>query len=103
MAWRTQGEVIVDIELHADRSRITISDNGRPFDPFSISRRHHALGEDRKSAGRIHLCRRMVDELRYHRRSDRNIVMLTKRLGGGAAADHSERDAGGRGDGDHDA
>ena len=99
------GEVIVDIELHADRIVITISDNGRPFDPFTSPAPDTTLSvEDRDIGGQgIHLVRRMVDELSYHRRSDRNIVMLTKRLGGGAAADHSERDAGGRGDGDHDA
>jgi anti-sigma regulatory factor (Ser/Thr protein kinase) len=100
------GEVIVDIELHADRLVITISDNGRPFDPLSIPAPDTTLSvEDREIGGQgIHLVRRMVDELRYHRRSGRNIVMLTKRLGGGAAAGHSERDTGGgRGDGDHDA
>jgi anti-sigma regulatory factor (Ser/Thr protein kinase) len=98
------GEVIVDIELHADRLVITISDNGRPFDPFTSPAPDTTLSvEDRDIGGQgIHLVRRMVDELSYHRRADRNIVMLTKRLGG-AAADHSERDAGGRGDGDHDA
>jgi sigma-B regulation protein RsbU (phosphoserine phosphatase) len=98
------GEVIVDIELHADRIVITISDNGRPFDPFSRPAPDTTLSvEDRDIGGQgIHLVRRMVDEMSYHRRSDRNVVTLTKRLGG-AAADHSERDAGGRGDGDHDA
>ena len=82
-----------------------VIDNGRPFDPFTSPAPDTTLSvEDRDIGGQgIHLVRRMVDELRYHRRSDRNIVMLTKRLGGGAPADHSERDAGGRGDGDHDA
>ena len=99
------GDVIVDIVLDADRIVITVSDNGRPFDPLSRAAPDTTLSvEDRDIGGQgIHLVRRMVDELSYQRRSDRNIVVLTKRLGGGAAADHSERDAGGRGDGDHDA
>jgi sigma-B regulation protein RsbU (phosphoserine phosphatase) len=98
------GEAIVDIELHADRLVITVSDNGRPFDPFSSPAPDTTLSvEEREIGGQgIHLVRRMVDEMSYHRRSDRNVVTLTKRLGG-AAADHSERVAGGRGDGDHDA
>lgn len=98
------GEAIVDIELRGDRLVITISDNGRPFDPFTSSAPDTTLSvEEREIGGQgLHLVRRMVDEMSYHRRSDRNIVTLTKRLGG-AAADHSERDAGGRGDGDHDA
>lgn len=99
------GEVIVDVELHADRLVVTISDDGRPFDPLAQSAPDTTLAvEDRPIGGQgIHLVRRMVDDLSYFRRSDRNIVTLTKRLGGGATAGHSEREAGGGGNGDHDA
>ena len=99
------GEVIVDIELQPDRLVITISDDGRPFDPFAVSAPDTTLSvEDRPIGGQgIHLVRRMVDDLSYQRRSDRNVVVLTKRLGGDATAGHSEREAEGGGIGDHDA
>lgn len=99
------GEVIVDVELHADRLVVTISDDGRPFDPFAQPAPDTTLSvEDRPIGGQgIHLVRRMVDDLSYLRRSDRNIVTLTKRLGGGATAGRSEREKRGGGNGDHDA
>ena len=99
------GEVIVDIELQPDRLVITISDDGRPFDPFALPPPDTTLSiEDRPIGGQgVHLVRRMVDDLSYHRRSDRNVVVLTKRLGGDATAGHSEREAGGEGNGNHDA
>ena len=99
------GEVIVHIELLADRLVVTISDDGRPFDPLARSAPDTTLSvEDRPIGGQgIHLVRRMVDDMSYVRRGDRNIVMLTKRLGDGASAGHSELEAGGGGNGDHDA
>ncbi len=85
-----RGEVTVDAELHADRLEVTLSDNGRPFDPFTRSAPDTTLSvEDRPIGGLgIHLVRRLVDDVRYERRSGRNIVVLTKRLAGGAAAEH---------------
>lgn len=99
------GEVVVDIELQPDRLVITISDDGRPFDPFASSAPDTTLSvEDRPIGGQgIHLVRRMVDALSYHRRSDRNIVVLTKRLGGDATVGGPDREGGGGGHGDHDA
>jgi anti-sigma regulatory factor (Ser/Thr protein kinase) len=99
------GEVIVDLDLDADRLVVTISDDGQPFDPFARSAPDTTLSvEDRPIGGQgIHLVRKMVDDLSYVRRSGRNIVMLTKRLGGGATAGRPEPEAGGRGNGDNDA
>ena len=90
------GEVTVDAELHADRLEVTLSDNGRPFDPFTRSAPDTTLSvEDRPIGGLgIHLVRRLVDHVRYERRSDRNVVVLTKWLAGGAVAEHL---AGGKG------
>jgi anti-sigma regulatory factor (Ser/Thr protein kinase) len=99
------GEVLVDFELHADRLVVTISDDGRPFDPLAQAAPDTTLPvEDRPIGGQgIHLVRKMVDDLSYHRHSDRNIVVLTKRLGGSATAGRPEPEAGGRGNGDNDA
>ena len=84
----------VELEQRTLADVKALADNGRPFDPFSIPEPDTTLSvEDREIGGQgIHLVRRMVDELRCDRRSDRNIVTLTKRLGGGPPANHSERD-----------
>lgn len=91
-----RGEITVHAELHADRLVVTLSDNGRPFDPFARFAPDTTLSvEDRPVGGLgIHLVRRLLDEVRYERRADRNVVVLTKRLTGGAAAEHR---AGGKG------
>lgn len=84
------GEVTVDVELHPAELIVTLSDNGTPFDPFSRSAPDTTLSvEDRPIGGLgIHLVRRLVDDVSYVRRSDRNIVILRMRLAGGAAAEH---------------
>ncbi len=99
------GEVIVDVELLADRLVVTISDDGRPFDPLGRPAPDTTLPVEERPVGGlgIHLVRQMVDDLGYLRRSGRNIVTLTKRLDAGATAGRSEREVGGRGNGDHDA
>ena len=99
------GEVIVDVELHAGRLVVTISDDGRPFDPLARTAPDTTLSVDDRPIGGlgIHLVRQMVDDLAYLRRSGRNIVTLTKRLVGAATADRPEREGGERGNGDHDA
>jgi anti-anti-sigma factor len=80
------GEVTVEVELCPDRLIVTLSDSGRPFDPFGQTAPDTTLSvEDRPMGGLgIHLVRHLVDDARYERRSDRNVVVLTKRVVGGA-------------------
>ena len=70
------------MELHADRLCVTLSDNGQPFNPLDLGAPDTTLPvEDRRIGGLgIHLARRMMDEVAYHRRADRNVVTLTKLL-----------------------
>jgi anti-sigma B factor antagonist len=81
------GEVTVDVELHPDRLTVTLSDNGTPFDPTARSAPDTTLSvEDRPIGGQgIHLVRKLMDEVTYQRRADRNVVVLTKLLGDGTA------------------
>lgn len=87
-AGREGGEVTVEVELRPDRLSVTLTDDGRPFDPFGMAVPDTALPvEERRIGGLgIHLVRRMMDEVSYHRRGDRNVVVLAKRLTRGMTA-----------------
>jgi serine/threonine-protein kinase RsbW len=81
-AGREGGELTVEVERRPDRVSVTLTDDGRPFDPFGIAAPDTARPvEERRIGGLgIHLVRRMMDEVSYHRRADRNVVVLAKRL-----------------------
>jgi serine/threonine-protein kinase RsbW len=87
-AGREGGEVTVEAELLADRICVTLTDDGRPFDPFGLATPDTGLSVAERRIGGlgIHLVRRMMDEVSYHRRADRNVVVLGKRLTGGTTA-----------------
>ena|SRR5689334_2107588 len=74
-------EVTVEGKIVPGKLIITVTDSGRPFDPLSQMPPDTSLSvEDRPMGGLgIHLVRQLVDDVRYERRSDRNVVVLTKR------------------------
>ena len=85
---REGGEVSVEVELRTDRLCVTLTDDGRPFDPFAVAAPDTGLpAEERRIGGLgIHLVRRMTDEVSYRRRGERNVVTVAKLLTEGAAA-----------------
>ena len=84
-AGRENGAVTVEVELRPDRVAVTLTDDGRPFDPFAVPAPDTALPLEQRQLGGvgIHLVRQMMDEVSYQRRADRNVVVLTKLLSGG--------------------
>jgi anti-anti-sigma factor len=90
-AGRASGEVTIEAVLHTDRLSVTITDDGQPFDPLGLAAPDTALPVEARRIGGlgIHLVRRMMDDVGYHRRADRNVVVLAKRLTGGTPAGHS--------------
>lgn len=76
------GEVTVEVERRADRVSVTLTDDGTPFDPFARVAPDTTLSVERRRIGGlgIHLVRKMMDEVSYERRGDRNVVVLAKRL-----------------------
>jgi len=84
---RGGGEITVAVELQADRVSVTLTDDGRPFDPFTAASAapDPALPVEERPVGGlgIQLVRRMMDEVGYERRADRNVVVLAKRLARG--------------------
>ncbi len=89
-AGREGGEVTIDMELRADRLSVTLTDDGRPFNPLGVAAPDTALPVEERQLGGlgIHLVRRMMDEVSYHRRTDRNVVTLSKLLTGELTAGH---------------
>ena len=84
-AGRDVGAVTVEVALHPDRVSVTVSDDGKPFDPFGVAAPDTALPLAERPEGGLglHLIRGMLDEVSYERRADRNVVVLAKRLTGG--------------------
>ncbi len=89
-AGRDGGELTIEVELGADRLSVTVTDDGRPFDPFRAAAPDTTLSTAERRIGGlgIHLVRRLMDEVGYHRRGDRNVVTLAKFLTGGMTAGH---------------
>ena len=81
-AGRERGAVTVEVELHPDRVGVTLTDDGRPFDPSEMDAPDTTLSTQERRIGGlgIHLVRQMMDEVSYERRADRNVVVLAKRL-----------------------
>ncbi len=75
-------EVTIEVVLAPDRLTVTLTDDGRPFDPFGRAVPDIALPMEERPIGGlgIHLVRQLMDEFRYHRRGDRNVVVLAKLL-----------------------
>lgn len=86
IAYGGAARIVVDVALHPNRLSVMLIDDGTPFDPFG--REAPPPGtvlpvEEREIGGEgIHLVRRMMDDVRYERRADRNVVVLTKHLSG---------------------
>ena len=78
------GALTIAVELETDRVTVTLSDDGRPFDPLGTAAPDTAGSLEERPVGGlgIHLVRQLMDEVRYQRRSDRNVVTLVKRLEG---------------------
>ena len=81
-AGREGGAVTIAVELGTDRLTVTLSDNGRPFDPLGAAAPDTAGSVEERPVGGlgIHLVRQLMDEVRYQRHADRNVVTLVKRL-----------------------
>ena len=83
-----QGVGEVRVELDEDRVRVTITDNGPPFDPLAFQDPDTELSVEERGIGGlgIHLVRQMMDEVTYQRLGGTNVVVLVKRVGEGTKA-----------------
>ena len=77
----TVGEVIIDAATTDTALTFTITDSGKPFDPTAREEVDiNASVEERPVGGLgIHLVRRIMDDVRYERRGEKNVLILTKK------------------------
>ena len=68
----------IKVELSPDRLKVSMVDDGIPFNPLGVEEPDMALPlEDRKIGGLgIHLVRKMMDKVSYRRRIDRNVITV---------------------------
>ena len=87
-AARGGGQGELRVTLDGDRVTVTITDDGPPFDPLAYATPDTGLPVEARGIGGlgIHLVRRMMDEVRYRREGDRNVVVLVKRVREGTPA-----------------
>jgi sigma-B regulation protein RsbU (phosphoserine phosphatase) len=81
-AYQDDGEHSIEVtaELSKNRLMVSISDDGIPFNPFTLEAPDTGLAlEDRKSGGLgIHLIKKSMDKFFYQRRIDKNMITLVK-------------------------
>lgn len=73
--------ITVVLEIGADRIAAEVIDNGRPFDPSAAPEPDCTMPLERRDVGGlgIHLIRRVMDRVEYHRVGDENRLRLEKR------------------------
>jgi len=74
----------IKLELTGKRLTVTIIDDGVPFNPLSRAIPDTSLGIEEREVGGlgIHIVRNLVDEIRYQRNINRNVLTLIKKIGG---------------------
>jgi len=75
-------DISIKVELSADRLKVSMVDDGIPFNPLGMETPDTELAlEDRKIGGLgIHLVRKMMDRVSYRRRIDKNVITALKLL-----------------------
>ena len=76
------GQVMVESWRADDKICFSISDSGKPFDPTQQKEADVTLSAEEREIGGlgIHLVRQLMDEIRYERKEDRNVLILSKEL-----------------------
>ncbi|MFP4477673.1 MAG: ATP-binding protein [Desulfatibacillaceae bacterium] len=75
-------EVTMNISMDTDAVVIVIEDPGTPFNPMAADEPDlTGPAEERKEGGLgLHLIRKVMDEIHYERREDKNVFTMIKRI-----------------------
>ena len=77
---RDAGAITVDVELTGSRLSVTFTDDGQPFDPLQAGPPDTGRSTQQRKIGGlgIYLVRQAMDEVRYERLDERNVLRLAK-------------------------
>jgi anti-sigma regulatory factor (Ser/Thr protein kinase) len=75
-------KILVRLEANGTELVIEVEDDGKPFDPTQVPKVDTSLPMEQRPIGGlgIHLIRGCMDEMRYERRGDLNVLRMVKRL-----------------------
>lgn len=75
-------QITVSCSLIGEMFTVTIEDNGAPFDPTTIPEPDVNQGLDERRAGGlgIYFMKKFMDEVKYTRKDDKNLLRLTKNI-----------------------
>jgi anti-sigma regulatory factor (Ser/Thr protein kinase) len=78
-------DIHLALRLKAGTLHVTISDDGRPFNPFEINAPDTTLSlEERQIGGLgVHLVRSVMDGVSYERKGERNVITMNMRVSAG--------------------
>jgi sigma-B regulation protein RsbU (phosphoserine phosphatase) len=73
-----QHDITIGLHFSGSKFRVTIEDDGIPFNPLDLEKPDVTAALDERNAGGlgIHLVREMLDEVEYQRRGARNFVTI---------------------------
>lgn len=77
-----EGTVSIDVMTDSELITFVITDSGIPFDPTTAKDVDITLPAEERSIGGlgIHLMRQIMDDIKYERKDDKNILTLRKYL-----------------------
>ena len=80
-------EISIRLEISGAHLVAEIVDDGEPFDPLSVPAPQLGGGVEERPIGGlgIYFVRTLMDDVKYARRGNRNVLVLTKRIGGNGA------------------
>jgi serine/threonine-protein kinase RsbW len=81
-SYSTGGKITVICNWIDEKFTVTIEDNGAPFDPTTIPEPDVNQGLDEREPGGlgIYFMKKLMDEVKYQRVDDKNLLMLTKNI-----------------------
>ena len=78
----TKGDIHIVAEADDKRLKVTVSDNGMPFDPTTHRSVDTTLSAEERPIGGlgIHLITQLMDSVNYERKNNMNVLTLRKKL-----------------------
>ena len=76
------GTIAVSCARHDDAIEVTVTDHGVPFDLTAVADPDTGLSVDKRKVGGLGVLfiKKMMDEVKYERDGDKNIVRLIKKI-----------------------